>query len=378
MILVTYASVVISAQILFCFLINLVFFRRSPHTTDTEDPLRVSVLIPARNESKRIRPVLQAILESEGVVAEILVLDDQSEDSTAEVVNEFCVTRNNVRLIRGIPVPQGWNGKQFACYQLAQQATYEELVFLDADVLLAKDALCRAVLLRRQIGVELLSGFPRQRVVSLGEVLLIPLIHLLLLCFLPFVLMRSTRMRSAAAGCGQFFLTTKSFYAATGGHAAIRSSLHDGIMLPRSYRKSGFQTDLFDASDIATCRMYDSLSEVWSGLSKNAHEGFANMPLLLFLTPVMYLAFIHPILILLASTLFAIDAQHGLLLLFAVVLGYIPRGICCLRFDRAWLGCLLNPISVAMFLQVQWAAWFNRRRGRSIEWRARKYETTTI
>ena len=104
MILVTYASVVISAQILFCFLINLVFFRRSPRTTDTEDPLRVSVLIPARNESKRIRPVLQAILESEGVVAEILVLDDQSEDSTAEVVNEFCVTRNNVRLIRGIPV----------------------------------------------------------------------------------------------------------------------------------------------------------------------------------------------------------------------------------------------------------------------------------
>jgi glycosyltransferase involved in cell wall biosynthesis len=377
MILIAYASVVITTQILILFLMNLCLFQRSPRISSSQGPLHVSVLIPARNESKRIGPVLQAILQSEGVVTEICVLDDQSEDNTAEVVNEFSATWANVRLIQGMPVPRSWNGKQFACYQLAQVATHDEIVFMDADVILAKDALLRSVSLRQQTSMALLSGFPRQRVGSLGEELLIPLIHMVLLCFLPLVLMRFARILSAAAGCGQFFLTTKDAYAATGGHASIRGSLHDGIMLPRSYRRAGFQTDLFDASDIATCRMYESLREVRSGLSKNAHEGFANMPLLLVVTSVMYLAFIHPILTLLATVLITIDPQQFRLLLVAVVLGYIPRGICCVRLDRAWLGFLLNPLSIAMFLQIQWSAWFNQRRGRSVEWRARKYETTT-
>ena len=81
-----------------------------------------------------------------------------------------------------------------------------------------------------------MSGFPHQRVGTIGEQLLIPLIHLILLCFLPFGLMRWTRMTGAAAGCGQFFITTKHAYELSGGHSAIRQSLHDGIMLPRAYR----------------------------------------------------------------------------------------------------------------------------------------------
>ncbi len=376
MIWVTIAGTFIAAQVVVLFLINLFFFRRSPQNRPNADALKVSVLIPARNEAKRIGSRLRSILASEGVELDICVLDDQSTDRTAEIVNQIAADHQNVRLVTGLPLPSGWNGKQFACHQLARIAWHDELVFLDADVAVEKDALARAVALRRETNVDLLSGFPIQSVGTLGESLLIPLIHLLLLCFLPFPLMRFTRRPSAGAGCGQFFLTTKEAYAAAGGHAAIRYSLHDGIMLPRSYRTVGMSTDLFNASDIARCRMYETPREVWSGLSKNAHEGFANMPLLLLVTPVLYLTFVHPLVVLLASAFVAVEPLHWRLALLCSILGYFPRVICCIRFDRSWLGCLLNPISIILFLQLQWQAWFNRIRGRTVEWKNRLCETT--
>jgi cellulose synthase/poly-beta-1,6-N-acetylglucosamine synthase-like glycosyltransferase len=267
-----------SAFVSVMFLVNLLFFRKAtvpisrnaPASGSARQPeagelrliengdrsgICVSVLIPARNEAMRIGPLLDSVLTSEGVTCEICVLDDESQDGTDAIVEVYSRRHSNVRLLKGVPVPDGWSGKQFACYQLAQQAKFDELVFLDADVALSKDALLRAITQRRRINADLLSGFPRQRVVTMGEQLLIPLIHLILLCFLPFGLMRWTRMTGAAAGCGQFFLTTKQAYGLSGGHSSIRKSLHDGIMLPRAYRMSGLKTDLFDAADLAQCRM---------------------------------------------------------------------------------------------------------------------------
>lgn len=377
MILITFLAAVICFKIVTLFLVNLYYFRRSPRIVPTNEFPSISVLIPARNEAKRIEALLTSVSDSEGVQLEICVLDDQSKDATAEIVRAFAARQSNVRLISGLAVPAGWNGKQYACYQLAGAAAFDEIVFIDADVSLAKDALLRAVTLRRATGVSLLSGFPIQRVVTLGESLLIPLIHLILLCFLPFPVMRFSNRRSAAAGCGQLFLTTKNAYSLSGGHAAIRSSLHDGLTLPRAYRTAGLSTDLFDASDIASCRMYESFHETWRGLSKNAHEGFANMPLLLAITPILYLAFIHPVAVIFCSAFFEVSTIHWSIAVFALILGYLPRIVCCIRYDHAWLGCLLNPVSIAMFLVIQWEAWFNRLRGRSVEWRSRTYETTT-
>lgn len=375
-----WATLSVSGLVCLLFLLNLLFFRRScrsapcPSPEHLADSLKVSVLIPARNEAARIGSLLDSVLASEGVDCDLCVLDDESQDETAAIVEDRAQRHRNVRLLRGTPVPAGWSGKQFACYQLAQQARHEELVFLDADVTLSRDALRRAILRRREADADLLSGFPRQRVMTLGEQLLIPLIHLILLCFLPFALMRWTRMTSAAAGCGQFFLTTKEAYDQSGGHGSIRQSLHDGIMLPQAYRIAGLKTDLFDASDIAQCRMYASFGETWSGLMKNATEGFAKMPRLPVITVVMLLAFVCPLLLAVAWLLNLVSQDYSVPILAACVLSYVPRVLCCLRFDRAWLACALNPASITLFLLIQWVALVRRSRGKSVQWREREYE----
>src|SRR5262249_58521809 len=78
------------------------------------------------------------------------------------------------------------------------------------------------------------------------------------------------------AGCGCVCVARRAAYEAVGGHAAVRASLHDGITLPRAFRRAGRRTDLCDATDLAVCRMYRSGRELWFGLAKNAREGLAH------------------------------------------------------------------------------------------------------
>ncbi|MBY0395130.1 MAG: glycosyltransferase, partial [Thermoleophilia bacterium] len=236
----------------------------------------VSVLIPARNEEASIAAAVESALASEGVDLEVVVLDDHSTDATADLVRAIMARDGRVRLETAPELPPGWCGKQHACHALAGLATRPVLVFVDADVRLAPDGLARASAFLDASRADLVSGIPRQITVGWLEQLVIPLIHFVLLGFLPMRRMRAYPDPGYAAGCGQLFITRKGAYDRMGGHATIRTTLHDGIKLPRAYRAAGLATDLFDATDVARCRMYGSARDVWFGLAKNATEGLAS------------------------------------------------------------------------------------------------------
>ena len=121
----------------------------------------------------------------------------------------------------------------------------------------------------------LVSGFPRQLTGSPLEWLLIPLIHFVLLGFLPLARMRKTTDPAFAAGCGQFFLCDREAYFKTGGHSGIKLTMHDGLRLPRLFREHGYRTDLADLTPLASVRMYTNTRDTWQGLAKNATEGIA-------------------------------------------------------------------------------------------------------
>ena len=163
------------------------------------------------------------------------MLDDGSTDRTAEIVRGFAAQDARVRLRSSPPLPGGWNGKQHACYALAAAARFNILCFLDADVRLAPEALaCMSAFLRRS-GSDLVSGFPRQETESPLECLLLPLIHFVLLSYLPLAGMRALPAPGFAVGCGQFLMVRRDAYRKTGGHSQIRTTMHDGLLLPHSF-----------------------------------------------------------------------------------------------------------------------------------------------
>ena len=240
---------------------------------------------------------------------------------------------------------------------------------------LAPDALARLVAERRRTGVDLLSGFPRQQTGTFWERAVIPLIHFVLLGFLPLNLMRGRQTPPWAAGCGQLFLTTRGAYEFVGGHGAIRGSLHDGLTLPRAYRAAGRTSDAVDASDLAVCRMYRSAGEVWRGLRKNAIEGIAAPGLLTFFTPVLGLGQVAPVPLLLAGAAgwIPLGTTAWGCLVGAAGLSYLPRVIAAVRFRQSWSGAAAHPLGVAFFLAVQWAAFARKLGGRPAGWRGREY-----
>ncbi|MBA3913047.1 MAG: glycosyltransferase [Acidobacteriales bacterium] len=357
------------------FAVNLRIFqkiRREPVVSNR--PL--SVLMPVRNEEGNLAAALDAILANGNVPLEVIVGDDNSSDGTRELALSYAQRDARVRYLAISPLPRDWNGKQHACHELARAASHETLCFVDADVRLAPDALERSITFLDRSGAMLVSGFPRQQLETWLEQLFLPLIHFILLAYLPIGAMRRTTKPSYAAGCGQLFLINRHAYRACGGHAAIRNSLHDGIALPRTFRAAGFKTDLFDASDLASCRMYKGAGQVWDGLVKNAVEGMAAPSRILIFTVLLMCGQVLPI-------LFLANAFHhgkGLLLAlaaFGTVFSFLPRLIAARRFHQPLWSALAHPVGVLLLLAIQWYALARHLAGMPSVWRGREYSTGT-
>ena len=355
-------------------LANLRFFTRAPRPAPGACPAGVSVLVPARDEARVIGRLAAAVLANRDVDLELVILDDDSQDETAAIVSALAVTDPRVRLLRGQPLPPGWCGKQHACWQLAQAARHDLLVFLDADVTLEPDALARTVAFLETRGVDLASGFPHQETGCLLDWLLLPLIHFVLLGYLPLAIARIDNRPGLAAGCGQLFITRREAYRACGGHAAIKASLHDGIKLPRAYRAAGLSSDLFDAGDIARCRMYGTNREVLRGLGKNATEGIAAPGSILPFTLLLAGGQILPALLLgsgLAAGWEGWPTWGVAMALAAAAAAWAPRLLAVYRFGHSLTSALVHPLGVAVFLGIQWTALIRRSLGLKTSWRGR-------
>lgn len=349
---------------------NLLLYR--PPRASAPPGTVVSVLIPARDEAANIGPAMTAVLANRDVELELVVLDDHSTDGTAAIVLAAAARDPRVRLERAPPLPPGWSGKQHACWVLAQHARHDVLLFLDADVRIATDAVGRAAgfLLAGRAG--LVSGFPREVTATAAEHLTIPWIHLLLLGYLPMGFMRLFRAPGFGAGCGQFMVARRHAYMAAGGHAAIRTSLHDGVTLPRAFRRAGFMTDLFDATDLATCRMYAGWDQVWSGFGKNATEGMATPAGLPVWTILIGGGHVLPLPVLL--TALAVGPAPATMLAGAALLcNMAQRALVAVRFRQNGLGIALHPAGAALLLAIQWMALVRAWRRRPAMWRGRSY-----
>lgn len=361
-------------------LANLPLFRRAPQpaagrpTGGVGGRPSVSVLVPARNEATTIRRLCHDVLASQGVDIELIVLDDASDDGTGDVVQAIALGDPRVRLIRGRPLPPGWCGKQHACWQLAAAARHDTWVFCDVDVEPAHDALARSVALLDASGAALVSGFPRQVTGAFLDWLLLPLIHFVLLGYLPLARSRETNAVGMAAGCGQWFVTRRRDYERAGGHEAIRASLHDGVKLPRAFRRAGLVTDIFDAGDIVSCRMYDSSAAVWQGLSKNATEGIGSPATILPFTLLLGGGQVLPAVLMawgLATAFRGWPAGTVPVVLVGLVLALLPRFVEAVRFRQSVSSAVLHPLAVAVFLAIQWIALARKRLGLQTSWRGR-------
>jgi glycosyltransferase involved in cell wall biosynthesis len=359
------------------FVINLRRYKAPalPIASNSEKRLPgVSVLIPARDEAHGIEAAVTSVLTSTGVEFEVVVMDDHSTDGTGKIVAAMAARDARVRLELAPKLPPGWNGKQHACWSLAHVARYDTFCFVDADVRLEPEALVRMVAFMESTQAPLVSGFPRQETGTFLEWLLLPLIHFVLLGFLPIDRMRRSTDPAFAAGCGQFMMVERGSYFAAGGHAAIKATMHDGLLLPKLFRQHGMKTDLADITAFARCRMYRNAGQVWQGLAKNATEGIAAPVRILPISLVLVLGQIVPYL--LAISLLAghaVKPEVAVYIAVAVAAAWFPRVLAARAFRQDWRGALLHPFGIAALLAIQWYSLTRKLTGGAVSWKSRAY-----
>ena len=350
------------------FLRNLALYAPLPHAG--ADRAKCSVLIPARNEEANIAAALRSILQSDGIAHEVIVLDDGSTDRTAAIVREIAASDPRVRLATAQPLHGDWCGKNFACHQLAAFARHPLLVFMDADVRVSRaDSLARLAAFVDGRGAALVSGVPREETHTFMERLIIPLIHFVLLGFLPLERMRKSTDPRFAAACGQILAVRREAYDRAGGHVAIANRIHDAVALTRNFRAHGFATDLFDATDTFHCRMYQRAAEVWSGFAKNAHEGLGSRRLIIPATLVLLGGQVVPIVLL----AFAASPFARIFVILGTVAALLPRLVATVRFRQSLVGALLHPFGICALVAIQWSAFFRSMRQRPAVWKGRAY-----
>ena len=346
--------------------INLERLRRpSVQVPPVDEP--VSVLIPARNEERVIRRALASVLAQAGVSnMEVLVLDDNSSDATAAIVAD--VTDARVRLISSDQEPPAaWLGKPWACSRLAEQASGTALVFIDADVQLAPDAIRASVRALRAHAFDLASPYPRQLASNWLARLTQPLVSWSWCALLPLQWAELSTRPSLAAANGQFLVMDADAYRAVGGHQSVAGEVLEDLALMRAFKAAGLRTCTMDGSALASCEMYETVDETISGYTKSLWAAFgsplgaAGVNVLLFAVAI-------------APALAAVSARSPRVRAIGSVgyaAGVFSRVMVARRMGtRVWPESALHPLSVAAFIALNAVSWRRHRLGTAL-WKGR-------
>ena len=294
-------------------LFNLVFWPTAKYKTKGKG--KVDVLIPARNEEKNIEKCLRQALQNSQHINKVIVCDDNSTDKTPYILKELQREFKNLKVIQGKSLPKGWAGKVFACHQLLESSEAEKVLYIDCDVSLKKDAVSKLLyLLEDKYNCQALTGVPLQKMETWAEKLVLPLLYTTYFSWLPIPLIWRSKDPKFMVAMGQIMLLKKKELLKAGGFEGIKNSIVDDMDLFTNIKKTGVRVLFTDASQVSTCRMYDSAKSVWEGFSKNIFEGLGRKTTALFgVLALYYVSFILPFMALFFSWLGLIEKDLYLL-----------------------------------------------------------------
>jgi glycosyltransferase involved in cell wall biosynthesis len=337
---------------------------------------RVSAIVPARNEEA----VIAACVESLAVqreIAEILVIDDQSSDRTAEIVRSLATQSPKVRLLEATELPAGWVGKNNAVWIGAREARGDWLLFTDADAVHAPDSAARALSIAAENNAALVSFSPEQVIESWYEKAVNPYVFTRLSSRFRFADVNDPKNKSAAAN-GQFILIRRDAYHAVGGHAGIAADVLEDVALAARVKATGYRLWFGSGKGIVRVRMYRSFAAMWEGWKKNLYSLMGGNPKAV--GEEIGRALLPTLLVLLPAMIFGGIAKSVLLTTSLLALGLVAtqkiygEKLESIGFSRhLWAYGIPGRV---LFAAVLWASYRNHLHGR-LEWKGRTYPVGT-
>jgi len=369
---------------------NLISFRALPHRSKPVDELnlRVSILIPARNEEGVIERVVQSATMQSYPHLEVIVLNDRSDDSTPVILESLKAEFPEILEVHeGVERPAGWLGKPWACHQLSQYATGDILLFVDADTIL-ESTLCERIVTEFLMNDSkgMVTVWPKQITISIMEKTIIPMIYYTLLGFLfseytrrdprwmpKFMVSRFRPMFAAA--CGQCIAISRGVYNTIGGHECVKSDVVEDVGVARAIRNLNIPVRMYHGVGSIACRMYSEDEQIYNGFRKNFLAGFGNNVLIFLFSAVMHLlVFVLPYAMVLITVLSSqfLESQAWVIAVFIPIIQRIA--LARLMQWPMWTACT-HVFGVMWFQLLGITVITDKLLKRSVEWKGRKVTT---
>jgi chlorobactene glucosyltransferase len=244
---------------------------RSPPAGTPAGRVRVSVIIPARNEAHDLGRALESVLGQEDVELEVIVINDHSSDDTGAIADAVAERDPRVRVLHDPELRPGWLGKVSAMQHGVALATSETLLFTDADIIFSPRCFVTALVELERRQLDFLSLFPRMDCVSTWENIILP-------CLVGGLAMFATPAiedprSSDALAAGAFLLIRAAAFRAIGGFEPIRGAMLDDLELARLVKRNGRRVGFHAAPELLEVRLYKNNRHAFWGMTKNVLMG---------------------------------------------------------------------------------------------------------
>jgi chlorobactene glucosyltransferase len=291
-------------------------------------------------------------------------------DNTAAILDRLAAEDSHVKVFTGAPLPDDWYGKPFALHQLTQAAKGEILLFTDADTIHNPTSISWAVTNLNGLKVDLVSGYIGQKMMTLGEVLTVPLMFLLTGFVIPLFLNRFTKLHFFSAAIGQYIALRHDVFNAIGGFEHFKKKASEDVYMCRYIKSMGYETRFLDITGHAYCRMYIGYNAALAGIGKNIFDFFGKNSLLLLLVAIgafFFLFFPFPLLFINIITQSPYLGKIALVnVLYTLTWIFMFLGH---RMD--WRYGFLWPLLFLNFLRVAAYSWFRTVSGKGFIWKDR-------
>jgi glycosyltransferase involved in cell wall biosynthesis len=348
------------------------YLKDAPSDAGVELP-RVSIIVPARNEEKKIREALQSLLAQDYPNLEFIILNDRSTDRTGEILAQMAAEDARLCLVNIAELPQGWLGKNYALYQGAERATGKLLLFTDADVIMEPSALAKGVNCLKAKHLDHLAVMPQVRLPTLPLRVFCSTFGIFFSGFL-----RQWKAKDPASknfiGIGAFNLVSKEAYRAVGGHRAIAMRPDDDIKLGKLLKRAGYKQEMVFGIGLLAVEWYSSLGELIEGLMKNAFAGLEyNVAVSISAGIAVLLLNVWPFV-----AIFAVTGLARILYLLAVagMLLFISDADNLHGLPR-WYA-FAHPLSAVLFVYILWKSMALALWTGGISWRGTHYPLTLL
>jgi cellulose synthase/poly-beta-1,6-N-acetylglucosamine synthase-like glycosyltransferase len=247
-------------------------FRQSPmlESLDRTSIMRfpqVSVILPARNEDLYIARCLDSLLGQDYPNFEIIAINDSSTDRTGEIIKAYAAKDSHIIHIDATPKPEGWTGKNWACYQGYLHAQGELLMFTDADSKHLSSAMSLAVGHLVSQNLDALTAVPRLICNDFWTKMTLPVLATFLHTRFSPIRVNDPNTKTGYF-FGSFFLITRSTYEAVGTHEGVKEELVEDGALGGKVKASKFRMKMLRGENQIDAVWARDLQTLWQGLRR--------------------------------------------------------------------------------------------------------------